>query len=361
MKGKPKNPEPRHPCPRILIVDDDQDQRELVAEALGLYFEGADATRLRGVGSVQACRQVEPGDFDVVLLDYNLPDGTGLDALEHLLARADLPVIFVTGQNVIATAAEALRRGAQDYIIKMGDYLFAVPLMVEKAIRQHRIRQENTRLQGQLQAMLDEIRVKNLQLQESLAEKERLASTDYLTGLANRRNFTELLERHFSEARRYQFDLTCVMIDLDHYKTLNDTLGHQMGDRVLVATAEVIRGSLRASDAAARYGGDEFVLLLPHTSVDLAVTVSERIRREMAQIGRQYLHVGKALTLSMGLSNLIMDDPPSADALVAMADRALYAAKDAGKNRIVCHHQMTESARYAGPAALQPGACDQPG
>ncbi len=327
-------------CPRILIVDDDADQRELIADSLLLYFAQATPDRVRGVGSVEECRQADLTDVEVVLLDYNLPDGTGLDALESILSRADLPIIFVTGQNVIATAAEALRRGAQDYVVKAGDYLFAVPLMVEKAINQHRIRMDNTRLQAQLQATAEELRVKNLQLQESLHEKERLASTDYLTGLINRRHFVELLERHFSEAKRYHFDLTCVMLDLDHYKALNDTLGHQMGDKVLVATAETIRKSLRASDIAARYGGDEFVLLLPHTSVDFAVTVVDRIRREIAVIGQQYTHVGKSVTASIGLSNLKLDDPPSADVLVAMADRALYAAKDGGKNRYVCHHEM---------------------
>lgn len=348
--------ESRRPCPRILVVDDDQDQRELVTDALTMYFESCSSGYVRGVGSVQECRQVNPSDFDVVLLDYNLPDGTGLDALAYLLKKADLPIIFVTGQNVVATAAEALRRGAQDYVIKAGDYLFAVPLMVEKAIAQHRIRQENIRLAAQLQATLEEVRVKNLQLQDSLAEKDRLASTDYLTGLANRRQFGDLLERHFSEARRYKFDLTCVMIDLDHYKALNDTLGHQMGDRVLVATADVIRSSLRSSDIAARYGGDEFVLLLPHTPVDLAVSVVERIRREMASVGQQYAHLGQALTVSIGLSNLDIDQPATADALVAMADRALYAAKDAGKNRVVCHHQMDASAKKSAAAGHEAAA-----
>jgi diguanylate cyclase (GGDEF)-like protein len=334
------DPQSGRPCPRILIVDDDEDQRELIADALMMYFKPATGGGVRGIGSVAECRQVDSADFDVVLLDYNLPDGTGLEALECFLKQGDLPIIFITGQNVVATAAEALRRGAQDYVIKAGDYLFAVPLIVEKAIAQHRIRQENIRLAAQLKATLEEVRVKNQQLQDSLDEKERMAATDYLTGLANRREFVERLERHFSEACRYQFDLTCVMLDLDHYKALNDTLGHQMGDRVLIATADVIRSSLRASDLAARYGGDEFVLLLPHTSIELAVSVVERIRREMAAIGQQYAQLGSGLTVSIGLSNLRIDTPATADTLVAMADRALYAAKDAGKNRIICHHQM---------------------
>ncbi len=326
-------------CPRILLVEDDADQRSLITESLTLHYGGPVAARLRAVGSAAECRQLDPADFDCILLDYNLPDATGLQLLDEILARADVPVIFVTGENVIATAAEAIRHGAQDYLVKLGDYLFAIPVLIEKNLRQHRIRQQNQQLQTQLHSKVEEVRVKNLQLKESLAKLAHMAATDYLTGLANRRHFADLLERHFSEARRYEFDLTCVMIDLDNYKTLNDTLGHQMGDKILMTAAKVIQANLRASDMAARYGGDEFVLLLPHTSVELGLAVAERIRRQMALTSVQYLKIDPALTLSMGLANLHDDRPASADAMVAMADKALYAAKDAGRNCLIVHGQ----------------------
>ncbi|NLF31396.1 MAG: diguanylate cyclase [Planctomycetes bacterium] len=330
-------------CPRILIVEDDADHRELIADALQIYFDGAADDRIVCVGTAAACRKLDPNAFDVILLDYNLPDATGLDVLERFAAVSDVPIIFVTGENVIETASKAVHMGAQDYIIKLGDYLFAIPLVVEKNIRQHRIRQENRRLQQELQATVEEVRVKNLQLKESLARLHRMATTDYLTDLTNRRHFAEELERCFGEARRYEFDLTCVMMDLDHYKTFNDTLGHQMGDKILVATARAIRATLRASDVAARYGGDEFVLLLPHTSIDLAVTVTQRISDQIAAWRAQYTHVGRELTLSMGLANLHRDNPASADALLCMADQALYAAKQAGRNRLVIYGDLKKT------------------
>ncbi|NQU75108.1 MAG: diguanylate cyclase [Planctomycetes bacterium] len=332
------------PCPRVLIVEDDQDQRELIAESLEMYFDQPADRRIRQVGSAAEVRALNPADFDVILLDYNLPDASGLDVLDEITRRADLPVIFVTGENVVTTAAEAIRHGAQDYITKMGDYLFAIPLLVEKNIRQHRIRQENTRLHAELAARIEEVKVKNIQLQESLAEMERMAATDYLTGLTNRRHFADLLESNFSEAQRYHFDLTCVMIDLDNYKTFNDTLGHQMGDKILITTAELIKATLRASDLAARFGGDEFVLLLPHTSTKLALSVAERIRHELAIASSRYLRIGQTLTTSMGLANLNEDRPTSAEVLLAMADRAMYAAKDAGKNRLIIHKQLLQAA-----------------
>ncbi len=345
MAPDPHPPEETLPrrCPRTLIVEDDSDHGELIADALRLYFDDDDADRIVCAATAAECEALDPNAFDVILLDYNLPDATGLDVLERFTAASDVPIIFVTGENVGETASRAIHLGAQDYIIKLGDYLFAIPLVVEKNIRQHHVRRENRRLQQQLEATVEEVRVKNLQLQESLAKLHRLATTDYLTDLTNRRHFAGELERCFGEATRYEFDLTCVMMDLDHYKSLNDTLGHQMGDKILVATARAIRATLRASDVAARYGGDEFVLLLPHTSIDLAITVTQRIRDQVAAWRARYTHVGRELTLSMGLANLHRDGPASADALVCMADQALYAAKQAGRNRLVLYSDLRQT------------------
>ncbi len=328
------------PCPRILLVEDDPDQQGLIAETLGMYFHDPDGDRIRAVGTAAQCRQLNLDAFDVILLDYNLPDSTGLELLDYIGSHADVPVIFVTGENVIETATQAIKRGAQDYMVKLGDYLFAIPVVIEKNIRQHQVRKENDRLQVELRASVEQVRLKNLQLEESLAKLEHMAATDYLTGLANRRHFAELLEGYFSEAKRYDFDLTCVMIDLDNYKILNDTLGHQMGDTILVAIARVIKSSLRASDRAARYGGDEFVLLLPHTSLELGLSVAERISQEASAISLKYLNLSTPVTMSMGVSNLSRHHPASAEALIAMADRALYAAKAAGRNRIMTHDRQ---------------------
>lgn len=321
-------------CPRILLVDDDIDQCELAVEALRMYFDDQEGLSIRAVHTAAEALAVDLTAVDVVLLDYNLPDASGMDVLRQILQRADVPVIFVTGENVSATAAEAIRGGAQDYLVKLGDYIFAIPVVVEKNLRQHQTKVENRRLQEQLQASLDEIRVKNIQLQESLEKLERMAATDHLTGLANRRHFSSTLEVYFSEARRYDYDLTCIMMDLDNYKILNDTLGHQMGDKILMTAAQVIQANLRTSDLAARYGGDEFVCLLPHTSSDLALSVAERIRQQLAASASQYLRIGRAMTMSIGIASLQTCHPTSADGLVALADKALYASKAAGKNHV---------------------------
>jgi len=338
-----------HNYPNILIVEDDEDQRMLAREALCMHYEDADGANITAVATGAECLALDLKTFDIVLQDYHLPDMVGLDLLDAILARAEIPVIFVTGENSSSTAAEAMKHGAADYVVKLGDYLFALPVLIDKNIDQHRIRMDNTRLHRELEAMVSELRVKNIQLEESLERLEVMAATDPVTGLANRRRFNELLNRYYGEALRYGFDLTCCMCDLDHYKEFNDTFGHQVGDEILVGTAGIICTSLRESDTAARYGGDEFVLLLPHTAISRAVSVGGRIREELAAMGGKYGQVGRMLTLSMGVASLSANKPTSADELVTMADRALYMAKDNGKDQIVVYGQAPQAQRVPVP------------
>ena len=330
-------------CPRVLVVEDDPDQRELICDALGVHYGPAADGRIAGAGTAAEVAARDLTSFDVVLLDYHLPDMEGLAVLREVLAGADVPVIFVTGENDSAIAAEAIRCGAQDYVVKLGDYLFALPVVIEKSIRQHEVGKENQALQQQLQLTLDELKVKNTQLEQSLERLRTLVATDDLTGLANRRRFREVLDRQFGEAVRYGFDLSCCMCDLDRYKEMNDTLGHQFGDRILVITADVIRSTLRQSDTAARYGGDEFVLLLPHTDSARARAVGGRLREQLVLEVRKFDNLAQSQTLSVGIASLHADRPTSADVLVSMADRALYVAKARGKDQIVMFREVASS------------------
>lgn len=319
---------------RILVIEDDLDQRELIREVLLARYAGKAGGRVHAVRTAAEGLAAPPAEFDLVLLDYNLPDADGVTVLRRILAGADVPVVFVTGENDAALAAEAIRCGAQDYVVKLGEYLLALPVIIEKSIRQHRIRRDNLRLQRQLQEMLGQLRHKNDQLQDALAETAKLAATDHLTGLYNRRHFNVALQRQFAQAVRYNHDLACALLDLDDYKLLNDTLGHQAGDEVLVAAAEAIRRTLREADVAARYGGDEFVLLLPHTSAEEAAAVVERLAAEYAACAAKVCRGLPPPSMSIGVSSLKMGEPSCADALVSQADHSLYAAKENGKNRV---------------------------
>jgi len=317
---------------QILVIEDDADQRDLIKETLEDHF-GPGTVTCAATG--QEVLSWDLATYDVILTDFNLPDINGLELLAGLGQLCDKPVIVVTGENVRQTATAALRAGAYDYILKASDYLFSIPLVVEKNFEAYKIKQENKRLHEQQQAAAREISLKNQQLKESLQKLEQVAATDPLTGLYNRRHFGPVLERSFAEAARYQQDLACIMADLDGYKKLNDQLGHQFGDKVLQVTSKIITWNLRVMDIAARYGGDEFVILLPHATAEVAASVAERITSQFLFQMKSLIPPPLTLTMSLGIASLQHNRPSHCEQLVAMADEALYAAKRQGKNRTV--------------------------
>lgn len=319
-----------NPQLQLLVVEDDADQRDLIRETLEEHF-GMDTTT--GVGSLQEALKAPLELFDLILSDYNLPDGSGMELLAAVTKRCATPVILVTGENVGKTAIEAIRKGATDYVVKFGDYLNTIPLVVEKNLTVAQIMRDNLELQKQLQE-------KNILL-------EQMASTDPLTGLYNRRHFGLVLEQLFAEAERYEKDLACVMIDMDGFKQLNDARGHQFGDQLLQLAGRVIKNNLRKMDIAARYGGDEFVMLIPQAGIGEAANAAERIRAEFKQTSVTLLGGTLGVSMSVGIASMRDSGVTVADQLVASADEALYAAKGAGRDRVSAAPRKPVSRRTA--------------
>lgn len=168
---------------------------------------------------------------------------------------------------------------------------------------------------------------------ERTAQLRELASRDPLTGLYNRRHFGEVLSRRFSEARRYGSELSLLIIDLDDFKPVNDAYGHQTGDELLVLAALTISSQLRAADVAARYGGDEFVVLLPQSGPVPARALGDRIAQRFRERSENVISCGSA-SLSIGIASLKACQAPNGDEFIRAADRALYEAKNLGKNRV---------------------------
>lgn len=317
---------------RLLVVEDDADQRDLLRDTLEEHF-GRGTTV--GVGSRREALAQALDAFDLILTDYNLPDGTGMELLEAVNARCATPVILVTGENVGQTAVEAIRRGATDYVVKVGDYLFTIPLVVEKNLMVAWIKRENAALQRQLIE-------KNEQL-------EQMAATDPLTGLYNRRHFGHVIEQSFAESDRYDNDLACIMIDMDGFKQLNDTCGHGVGDQVLQLAGRVIKANLRRMDVAARYGGDEFVVLLPQANCDEAAHAAERIATEFRAATAATLGRATGLSMSIGIASVKSSESASAEQLMAAADEAMYRSKEAGRDRITATGPKSVASSAAAP------------
>jgi diguanylate cyclase (GGDEF)-like protein len=309
------------------------------------------------VARPEQAREIVPTSVDLLLTDLQQSVEEGIELLWHFaLERPELPIVALAERMSGREAGEAIRNGASDYVVKQGDYLRALPLVVEKNLATWRVRRENAQLQQQLRQTLDDLRRKNHELEEAVARLAEAAATDPLTGLSNRRAFNAALERSFEEARRHGQDLSLLMIDLDGFKPFNDTLGHQLGDRLLQAAARLLVANCRRSDVAGRYGGDEFVVLLPQTQAATALRVGQRIASEFASVSqslrlshRDGLRVAP-LSLSMGLTSLNGGLPMGAEQLLAQADTALYEAKRGGRRRLAEYRPAMQMKPPTSPA-----------
>jgi len=291
--------------PRVLVVEDDEGAREALADVLSDFYE-VETTR-DGVEGLEAARLRRP---DLVLMDIFMPrlDGFGaLDALRADPTTSDVPVILVSGRGDDLTRAHSLDLGAIDFLQK--------PFS-----------------ERELRARID----RTLRLARRQHQLQALAETDALTGLANRRAFHGRLALEVKRARRYGTPLACLMVDMDHLKPVNDVFGHAAGDRAIATVAEVLRGELRETDFGARYGGDEFVLLLPHTTAAEGSILASRLCERLGEASLEVDGQPIPLAASVGVSEL--PEGPSEHAgeeMVRMADAALYEAKAAGRGRVM--------------------------
>jgi diguanylate cyclase (GGDEF)-like protein len=224
-----------------------------------------------------------------------------------------IPLLFTTVHSDTRLKVQGLSEGAVDYVTK--------PFINEELVAR-------VRVQLRIKALQDELTAKNARLEE-------LSRIDYLTQLSNRRHLMEVLNAEFSRAVRHGGALSLVLADIDHFKRTNDQFGHPVGDRCLQLVANTLLGQLRKSDHAARFGGEEFAMVLPETEAEGAAVVAERFRQAVAS---SYLLVeGKRvpMTVSLGVATFHAGNINSIERLLKVADDALYAAKGAGRNRVV--------------------------
>jgi diguanylate cyclase (GGDEF)-like protein len=303
----------------ILIVDDHADNIEVLKVRLESWgyltasaFNGADALRY-----------VVETPPDLILLDVMMPEISGIEVAKQIKANDALPFIPIIMQTALDSTedkVEGLEAGADDYITKPIDF---------------------AELKARVRSML---RIKRLQ--EALEEREKellevnerlrfMSQTDALTGLANRRHLNERIDEMFAHAIRLAEPFSLVMCDLDKFKSVNDTYGHQAGDEVLKQLATILREEAREIDRVGRYGGEEFMLLLPGAELDDAMTFAERVRKRIE--GNTFTFAGGTLTrtASFGVAGWPHPRIEQCDDLVRTADDALYVAKETGRNKVV--------------------------
>jgi len=296
--------ESERPWPQLLAIDDSDLVHRLLRARLKHERIELHACN-SGEEGITLARSLKP---ELILLDIELADLDGFDVLARLKADPethDIAVIFVSASNETMDRVRGLDLGAVDFIGKPFDV-------------------------GELKA-----RVRSaLRMQKLVRMLAQRAQVDGLTGLWNRAYFDQRLRDEVSEASRYGHQLSLVLCDLDHFKSLNDRFGHPFGDEVLERAASILNMG-RGSDVACRYGGEEFGLILPGTSAEDALETVERHRERIAQLVWPD-RVGLGITASFGIADLSsVPVPPSSESLVSVADEALYRAKSEGRNKVV--------------------------
>jgi diguanylate cyclase (GGDEF)-like protein len=311
----------------ILIVDD-HSQNVLALESVvaDMGFEIITAQ-----SGNEALRQSLKHDFALILLDVQMPGMNGFEVARLIRSNpktSHFPIIFVTaGMKDLLDQIEGYETGAVDYLMKPFE-----PVILRSKVKVFKELYQQRKLIEKFYSNLEQIvEERTAELKEANATITRLAATDELTGLANRRSFNESLTASLSAARRHNLPLSLIMIDLDHFKMINDTLGHSQGDLILQAFAELLNQLIRTEDVAARWGGEEFTIILPHTDSEAAAALAERIRIAFEQHSIGNIPID--LSASFGVVELSEDD--DVELLIRRADDAMYCAKAQGRNQVV--------------------------
>jgi diguanylate cyclase (GGDEF)-like protein len=296
-----------------LLIDDSSTTRRQIREILEEtslfreFFEAGDG--------LSGFKHLLERPVDIVLCDLEMPGMDGFRFLQMLSGREELqniPVIMLTGREDQEIKVRLLGQGASDYVTKPfdpGELLARVKIQIK------------------IKTLQDSLRQSNLRLQE-------LAATDPLTGLANRRTLMDCLDREFRRSQRNGSPLSLLMVDVDHFKRVNDSFGHQQGDRALVTLAALLQKHLRPYDLAARFGGEEFSLVLPETPMAEALKVADRLRQATPELAFAGTLGRLRLTISIGAAAFPGSDIRNVEDLIRQADDALYVAKRNGRNRV---------------------------
>jgi two-component system cell cycle response regulator len=287
---------------RILFIDDDPTQFRLVQELFG-YFHGERFDLDWASWYEDGLKRLLSGDYCACLLDYQLGETNGLQLLhEATAAQCPTPVIVLTGWATEDVDIAALNAGASDYLVKSE----ITPHLLERALRY------------------------TLKLSETMEALRSLATRDDVTGLLNRREMDRLLLEEWQRAGRFHRPFSLVLVDLDHFKSFNDTYGHQVGDAVLRHAASLLAGQVRAVDRVARYGGEEFAIIQVEATRDEAMESARRFCALLADMPCVLPDRGLVLnvTLSAGVA-AYPDDAATVEELLSVTDRALYTGESA--------------------------------
>lgn len=315
---------------QVLVVDDEEAIVTIICDVL----ERAGYSTLTACSGEKALDVYTENQVDLVITDIRMGGMDGFELMRRLkLIDKDLNIMVMTGFDSYETVLKALQAGAYDYMQKPLDNHPELVAAVDRACSSAKLLQENTKLIRELAGSHAKLTQANRNLVEANHKLKRMASTDSLTLLFNRRYFDQAIAREVARRNRYSLALSFVMIDIDNFKQINDNYGHEAGDSALKKVASVITDSARTSDIVARYGGEEFGVVLPQTAPANAEIFAERARSALEAECFFVAEDKIQLTISLGISGVTAKgDTIDTKILISAADKALYEAKETGRN-----------------------------
>lgn len=308
----------------IVIVDDMLDNLRLLARILKDR-----GYKVRPVtNGARALATIHKELPELIILDIMMPDMDGYEVCRCLKAderTQDIPILFLSALNEVFDKVRAFKAGGVDFITK--------PFQVEEVLVRVRTHLTIRAQQKALSFQNEELLRKNELITEQTKKLELLATHDFLTGLSNRRDFLRMAEQEVKRFKRTGRPFALILLDIDHFKRVNDTYGHTCGDRVLTNVSRTLEKALRAQDILARWGGEEFLCLLPETGVDGARNAAEKIRVDVENLGHDCIDVDIPITVTLGAC--VYDDSCAIEECIRRADDALYGGKKRGRNQVV--------------------------
>jgi diguanylate cyclase (GGDEF)-like protein len=302
---------------KILLVEDSETQAKIAKDSL--QKQGYEVVWAEdGKSAIKVATSSPP---DLILLDFMLPDINGDEVCRWLKLNKGtrtIPIIMLTVKDSISDKVSGLEAGADDYVPKPFNEV-----------------ELNARIYACLRtkSLQDELKHKNEELEELLTKVKTLANTDPLTDLFNRRRFETFLEKEFDKTVRYKTPISCLMIDIDNFKKINDEYGHQIGDSVLQEMANIVKTTFREIDIIARWGGEEFIVLMPHTKTEGAKMSASRLIQIIAN--HRFSKIpDRKITISIGVASAPSPSIDSEESLINASDIAMYEAKKKGRDRL---------------------------
>ena len=321
----------------ILVVDDNTENIKLAVRHLK---EEGYRTAFATSGK-QCLTLVHEHFYDLILLDVMMPEMDGFETCRKIKAfpqYRDVPVIFLTARTDKEGVVEGLETGGADYITKPfhgRELTLRVGTHIELKKNREKLEEVNAELQKELLAgmkLSEELEQSKKELQWANQQLHAMATTDPLTGMMNRRRMLDFLDYEAARMKRTDNSYSVLMCDIDHFKLVNDTYGHETGDVILKKVAAALMEEVREQDKAARWGGEEFLLLLPDTAGEGAVTLAEKLRLAVASLETEAN--GESLRVTMTFGAAVSNKNIDFDEAIRRADAALYQGKEGGRNRV---------------------------